>query len=612
MAVWKTVQKSAAVLAAGIIAGTLLLTLAYMLPVNLGKREASYQILEQEGWYPRASVAASSLNEHFHSYYPDVLDDSSDSIMLYTAMDVSEGNALERAMNSYSEREGAYRYYWHGYVSILRPLCLFFDYSELRLLNGACQMLLVVLMACAVGREKGTRYVMMLLTSYLLLNPGALSMGLQFSWVFYIAWGGALGLFLKREYFSEKNRYFYFFMAAGICTSYFDLLTYPLFTWGFPLVWWLAADGKAERSAEWVKRAVISGLGWIAGYALMWIAKWGIATLVLGTNVFQPAIEEVFLRSGMPEGGADSLWERLEAVCLNWKHYGYQIYAAVLVIWLVWWFVGSVKRGWCRNGKGYAYFLTGISSVVWYFVLSNHTSGHHFFTYRIFGVSILAFLALISDSIPKLQERKILPEGRAGKRRRLVYFGLLWTGAALPAALCTLAAREELPVTNGGASFRQIRMEQSLETEFVPTFGGMKRLSLGLECGGDGGRFDIKLWEGEMLRYQQTLLAEEGEESHYHSTDVSWKLEPGRPYRMTVEIAGNDSPVSVWVTEGDMPLIEFANLSVDGSMAEGQLLAGIGYYDLACVSKRMLLFLFLTWTGVFMAVFCAFSCREVR
>lgn len=614
MAVWKVVGKGAAVLAAGIFTGTLLLVLAYMLPVNTDIRDASYEILDKEGWYPRTSVVSYANSEYFHSLYPDVLDNSTDMIMLYTAMDASEGSPLYRAMNSYSAYTGVYNYYWHGYVSILRPLCLFLDFSELRLLNGACQLLLVLLMAYMVGKAKGVPYVMALLTSYLLLNPTTVSMGLQFTWVFYVAWGGALLLFCKGDFFSRQSRYIYVFIVIGMCTSYLDLLTYPLFTWGFPLIWWLVADGGSEKGIQWLKRVVYSGFGWIAGYAVMWVSKWLLSTIVLGTNVFESAVNEVFLLSGTLEGKANSLADRLEAAYINWKHYNYKVYAVILICWLVWWIVTSIRKGWRRSAKRYALFLVGVSSIVWYFTLTNHTLWHHFFTYRIFGVSVLAFLVLALDGMPDLAENTALPGETGGKGKGRLRLCCLVGISALLAVPCTMAVREKLTDMNGTSEFRQIPLEHSLEMEFTPAFGGVTQFYLGLECLGAGGQFDINLWEGDDIIYCERLSIENGKEDftrHYHAVDVSWKLDAGKPYRITVEKTGSDDAVLAWVTEGETVwMVEGeapqGSLAVDGAETDGHLLMGVEYYALGCASKGLLLFVWLTWLGVFLAVFYTF------
>lgn len=341
----KFVGKSTLLILAGSIAGTLLLMLAYMLPVNSENRDSSYEVLEQEGWYPRASIISRSLDTYFNSFFPDVLDDSTDSIMLYMAFDDSEGNPLYRAMNSYNTYTGSYAYYWHGYVVLLRLLFLFFNFTELRMINGICQFLLVLSLAFVIGKEKGIRYVLMLVTSYALLAPLALAIGLQFTWIFYIAFLGTLILIRKRDTLEEKQRYLFFFIVLGIFTCYFDLLTYPLVTWGIPVLWWLIMDGTERKEMEWVRRVIATGFAWIAGYAFMWVMKWVYATPILGSNVMESGISEVFLRSGTSEGNAYSLGTRLGAVYTNWKHYEYKVYALILGIWLIWWIVRLILQG---------------------------------------------------------------------------------------------------------------------------------------------------------------------------------------------------------------------------------------------------------------------------
>ena len=339
------IGKSVLLIITGAVVGTILLTIAYALPVNMENRDASYETLEQEGWYPRATVTSRSLDTYFHSYYPDVLDDSTDKIMLYTAMDDSIGSPLTRAMDSYSDYVGSYSRYWHGYVVLLRVIFLFLNYTELRVVNGACQLFLVLILATIVGRKKGVPYVLMLATSYILLSSIAMPLGLQFSWVFYIAYFGTLILLLKTDFFEKNRRYIYFFMVLGMFTSYFDLLTYPLATWGLPLIWWIVMTEREERESFWTGRVVFSGFSWIVGYAGMWCMKWVLATLILGRNIFRSATLEASLWSGLQKTKEAALSGRLQVIHVNWKHYEYKVYGVILAAWLIWWVCKFVFRG---------------------------------------------------------------------------------------------------------------------------------------------------------------------------------------------------------------------------------------------------------------------------
>lgn len=593
----KIVGKGLLVLLAGTFIATILLTLAYMLPINEKNRASTYTMLAEEGRYTRAVVSGERYENHYNSFLmPDGLDSATDAVMLYTAFDNSSGNPLGRAMEAYNLEGGGYTYYWHGYVSLLRPIMLLFDYKEFRVVNCAIQLLLVFSLVFLIGREKGVRYVLMLLTSYILLMPLALSLSLQFSWIFYVSYVGLLVLLWKRDYFAKKSRYIFFFLAMGMAACYFDLLTYPLFTWGFPLVWWLVMDPAERKEREWVREVIFSGISWIAGYAGLWIMKWTLATVVLGRNIFESAINEVFFRSGMQGDG--SLEERFQAIYINWKHYQYKVYAWILAVWLIWWICRLLYLGGLhRDARRHAYLLIGLSSVVWYFVLSNHTRGHNYFTYRIFGVSVLAFLAMVLGSAAGVRKARSVPI-----RRRFALAGTLLLVMAVSIPLAR-AAREELSVLNGGSQFRTISMESGevLETEFSPTFGEIRGFNIGLESSGETGYCEVSLWRGDTLEYQEIYQVDEFGESNYQRRDVKWKLNPRETYRLTVEIKETEQPVYVWVTDNEeMPLAEYGKLSLNGETESGQLLTGISYWGMPALREARL-FLVMTWTGVLMS-----------
>lgn len=584
----------------GATIGTALLTLAYMVPVNFEKKQNSYETLEEEGWYPEASSIG--LGSDMARYFkPDVLDNSSDYVMLSTALDTSEGNPLMRAMNSYSTFNGNYSYYWHGYIILLRPLLFLIELSDLRILNGACQLILLLLLAFVVGKEKGIRYVFALMTSFLMLGMIAMPLSLQFSWVFYIAYGGTLILLKKQKFFRANSRYVYFFAVIGMITSYFDLLTYPLLTWGMPLLWWIMLDKIHDEEKGWLKRVVYSGISWIVGYAGMWVMKWTLATVVLRRNIFESAISEVFLRSGMGEGEIYSLINRMNAIYLNWKHYGYWIYAILLVGWLLWWIYQALKNGWHRSEKRFAYFLIGISSVVWYFTLANHTQAHFYFTYRIFGVSVLAFMAIVLDSIPDAATGVFI-----NPKRVMSAVGVWGVIAAISLPL-TLCVREDILAINGWAQFCKVLMNDKLEMDFTPTYNKIKNFCIGLECAGTEGKYYISILDGADIRYQEIIDIADWNRGYFQSLNVSWKFDEYKKYRLSIEAIDNNEPAYVWVTEtGEEPLNEYRDLFVDDVNVEGQILSGITYWWRPG-SKWLLMFVEMTWIGILTVTMYVFS-----
>lgn len=383
------------VMLAGIVGGVALLVMAFLIPVSEEQAKKSLDIIVAEDSYPALPIVGDFSGMNFQGFAPGVLDNSSDRIMLFTALDMAKADqgALVRSMRMYNGYMGKdYAYYWHGYVSILRPLLGIIAYDDLRFLNGLLQLLLMFGLTGMVWRKRGKVYGAVMLTSYVLLMPVALMFSLQYTWVFYIAMLSTLLLVRRARWAAENQRYIPVFLAIGMLTSYFDLLTYPLVTWGIPLLWWMMMREPAEKGSDRILETVLSGISWVLGYGLFWAVKWCLGTLVLRQDVFQMALDEIFTRSGVEE--KLSLAERFGAAYINWKHYGYFIYAVILGAWLFWGLARYLRKGWAVQNNVFACLLAGASSMVWYLVLANHTLIHHIFTYRIHSVGILAFLAI--------------------------------------------------------------------------------------------------------------------------------------------------------------------------------------------------------------------------
>ena len=74
----KKIGKSILLLPVGALLGTLLLLLAYCLPVNGARAEESLQIKVYEGEYPSANILHNNAGQNFGTYKPETLDDATD------------------------------------------------------------------------------------------------------------------------------------------------------------------------------------------------------------------------------------------------------------------------------------------------------------------------------------------------------------------------------------------------------------------------------------------------------------------------------------------------------------------------------------------------------
>lgn len=580
---------------AGAIAGTVLLAFVFLIPVDQEQAQESFDIVVQESSYPAIPIVGDQTGMNLQSFYPGVLDNSTDRIMLFTALDtfMSDKSIFYRSMSMYNGYYGGeYSYYWHGYVSVLRPLLCVINYHDLRFLNGILQMLLVFVLVKKVWQKKGRIYGLIMFTSYILLMPIALMFSLQYTWVFYIAMLSALFLINKGGWAAENGRYIVVFCGIGMLTSYFDLLTYPLFTWGIPVLWWLMMREPEGKGTRQIVEVVASGIGWIFGYGAFWLMKWCLGTVILKRNVIQMAIEEVFLRSGVEE--QLSLADRFSAAYINWEHYGYCIYAALLLVWLIWGLVRGLRKGWTIHYNIFAYCLVGVSSVVWYFTLANHTLAHHFFTYRIFGVSVLAFLAVWAGAFAGgdfdyKRVQKSLPV-------KLLAIALIGIGAVG----CMFLAREDIWATNGYADYHKVRLSEQdvLTMEFRPTFSAIKGFGFCVEPYKETGAVEVTLLDGDAVIYQELYSLEGWGNEAYHYKPVVWKFQKGKEYIMQVRLLDNDGDVNILVTdEGVLPMVEYGAPCIRGEAVGGQLVSGITYWYRP-TARTYKIYLILTWMGI--------------
>ena len=582
--------KVLAMIVAGVLLGAILITLAYCIPVNQTNAQKSIDSLEGEGWYPSATQLKSSLDTYFHSYLPRVLDGATDGLMLEKATRQIEGNPLWEAMNM----EG-YTYYWHGYVVILRVLLLFMDYEQFRFLNCILQLMMMFFVAHFIWEKKGQRYALALLTSYFLMMPMAMFLSLQFSWIFYIAMALSLLICYRHTWFTEK-RIPYIFVIVGMLTSFFDLLTYPLYTWAFPLLLLILLSEDGQKALNYVKTVVVSGLGWILGYAGMWFGKWALAGWIVHRNVIQEAWKEVLFRSGSEE--SLNLIARLEALYDNWKHYEYPLYTALLAIWLTWFIYKSLngKTQIVRQEKNGAYLLITLSSFVWYFVLANHTLGHHFFTYRIWGVAITGILFLFCGSIA------ICKDNCSGRDR--IYTFCKWGILCILAVMLTLTAREDVSVLNGNVEYQEIELPkgEQIEEEFLPSFPRVKNFAMGIRTESVKGQCIIEIRDDEKTLYELNWKLAELADTEYVQVPVDWNFKRDSNYRIVIHLEENEGPVYLRFTKDNVnPMLELGVAKIGGDIISGQLTSGI-VYSYRPLSKYTLLFLTISWLGLLTAL----------
>lgn len=394
-----------------IIVGMLLLIVVYTLPVqnmkaNVGR---SSDIFNIEGTYPQLS----------YGYKYTQLDNYTDSIMLGAAIyDGTEGIVNQAvnnyhidseqlpsvlALTNYANEVSSYEYYtlsygryWHGYLIPLKLLLLFFDYSDIRILNFFLQNILLFIVLRLFNRNHLEQYVPAFLITVFLINPMTAAVSLQFSAVYYIILLSNICLLcLAVKGKAEEAAVNQLFFITGILTSYFDLLTYPFATCGILAVLYLVLNRESMVVAS-VKLLFQKILLWTAGYGGMWSGKWLVGSILIRDNLFQNALSQALVRTSQNVGGGANA--RLLAVVQNisvFLKWPFLIMFLLGAGFFVFWFRKLNFRILWKN-KAVTIFLIAVAMlpVGWIFVMANHSYLHYWFTYKEFAVSCFALLSL--------------------------------------------------------------------------------------------------------------------------------------------------------------------------------------------------------------------------
>lgn len=424
----KLLRNTAALLLGSALLGTVLLLIVFCLPTGRMKQHVAASVgdmLQAED-----PISGNSFSE----YIQINRETYTDAIMVQNAIERIPGkNVFEHAMRMYhSDLEEAfwtpeeslkaycagqdtgsmylheYTRYWHGYLVYLKPLLLLFSWKQLSVMGILLQILLMAAMAVLSVRRKHSGVAVMMVTGFLFMKPALVLVSLTMTVCWVITLSALIFMIMKNDWLKEKKLYPEFFLTVGILTSYFDFLTYPVVTLGFPLCAFFLMNhnmdgskgegGSRETKGQLLKTSVLRVIGfcvsWGVGYAGMWAMKWIVADLTLHTGTIRDAVWSIIGRTEAI-GGRSRLNGGFYVIGLNLQEYDYAIYpvmaAAIALVSLVLVIIACGKKG---TGtvlvRLVPYMIIFCIPFVWIIVVQHHSALHARFTFRIIAVAVMA------------------------------------------------------------------------------------------------------------------------------------------------------------------------------------------------------------------------------
>ncbi len=295
------------------------------------------------------------------------------------------GLLLRRVKGEQLEQQH-YARYWHGNSFLFRFFFLLMDFSTLRFVLFVISSLLMVVLLCAYYPEAGLMKTVVLTLGFLFTYGFVTQFSMQFFPVLALTLIGSL-LVIWRD--SSKG-YGMVFFIIGSLTCYFDLLTTPLMTLGIPLVVLLSLNDDSELSwGECLMKFGSLILLWGLGFALTFFAKWALASLVMGQNIFADAYGVSLYRMEAEE------FTRWEAVTRNFEMINpWMVSIAFATILLI----SLFKNNQWDYRQTILFLVIGLMPYVWYLILANHSYLHWWYTYRLQAITVTCLMMIPADS----------------------------------------------------------------------------------------------------------------------------------------------------------------------------------------------------------------------
>lgn len=355
-----------------------------MIQVNY---EDSMTYIQGEGDYPVQPFGGTTAAR---------LDNFTDRVMLEGTIKDDEVNFLKASHNI---RE--YPRYWHGYQLVLRPLLMIMNYTNIRYINMFFILLLLTLVFSDIKKRLGVLYSSSFLLSMTMIYVAIFPYSMQFTTSFSVTMFAMLGVGQLVQQKKAANLNLLFFIT-GSFVNFVDFLTYPLITLGFPLIYAILLKNESDKEVTCKENflfVIFSSISWGIAYALTWISKWIISSLVLAENVLKNAVEQAAFRTGgSTEVVEVSAFRAIkDNVNLMFDGPNFKLLIFLLILWIiVWLFFGkSVEVA----KKYLPIVLLAIYPYVWYVVLANHSIFHSWFTYRNQAITVFALLSFLLSLI---------------------------------------------------------------------------------------------------------------------------------------------------------------------------------------------------------------------
>lgn len=309
--------------------------------------------------------------------------------------------------------EDAYEYarYWHGYLFILRPLLCILNYAQIRLVLLLVTLITIVCMTILLCKKINIITGIIFIIGLLSISIFIVTKSINEILIFLVAFISSIFLLLRKRKIKDMGT---FFFVVGSISSFIDLLTAPLVTFGFTSIIYFLMLQKEEEVLS-IKKYILEilkiGICWTLGYGITWASKWIITELFFNRPIISQAIIQAFFRSNVPTHNGEKLFEPIDVILRNLSYLSNPVITTIIFMIIIYIIITLMKN--MKNKINIKenlkdtipYIFIFFFPIVWYLVLKQHSYTHVNFTYRLLIISIICILIIV-EKILKFNKKE--------------------------------------------------------------------------------------------------------------------------------------------------------------------------------------------------------------
>ncbi|MDO4282536.1 MAG: hypothetical protein Q4D02_02775 [Clostridia bacterium] len=284
-------------------------------------------------------------------------------------------NDLEKVVMGEKLDAIEYARYWHGYLVYLRPLLTVFNYMEIKIVSFIIHYILIAVLLYQIKKKLGMKYLIAVVFGVIVTEGYLVYLCLEETIGFSLILVESIILLS-----TNNKKYNNYFFIIGMITAFFDLFTIPVAIFAFPLILCMLLY-KEKDIKLLIKDCFRYCLLFSIGYVAMWTTKWIIVDAVYERELIKNAICQALYR-------IDSLnvkfWQ-VQSLNITFIGLPVAIYTgAIYVVNIIVTIYEKIKFKkvdpiFCLN---LLLGIIGVTPMLWYTFIREHSAGHAYFTYR--------------------------------------------------------------------------------------------------------------------------------------------------------------------------------------------------------------------------------------